>query len=76
MDDSTERLVFEALEYLLAREAIFLEGQIAEGQHLLRASVDEITYPHVDALRGLMEDRDRARELRNQIVDAKQRPQP
>lgn len=73
MNSDTERIVLEALEFLMAREGVFLETQMVTGRQLLASSVNETNAPQIDALRGLMEDRDRARELLNDIVALRQR---
>jgi len=73
MNSNTERLVLEAMEFLMARESVFLETQIVTGRQLLASTVNETNTPQIDALRGLMEDRDRARELLNDIMAVRQR---
>lgn len=72
MNSDTERLVLEILEFLVAREGVFLESQIVGGRQLLASSVNETNAPQIDALRGLMDDRDRARELLNSLRALKQ----
>lgn len=72
MNSDTEKLILEALEFLMAREGVFLEAQIVNGRQLLTSSVNETNAPQIDALRGLIEDRDRARELLNNIMALRQ----
>jgi len=72
VNKDVERIILESLEFLMAREGVFLEMQMVSGRQLLASSVNETNAPQVDALRGLIEDRDRARELLNEIMALRQ----